>query len=91
MPAPVGTYQHLAPQHASSACRELALDASVPGYRTKGVDLIIGEALLLADQLREWTRDDPRLAPRTIRLRALLDELLEPAAGAESIAEVGGT
>jgi hypothetical protein len=43
----------------------------------------IKEALLLAD--------DRRLAPRTIRLRALLVELVEPAAGAESIAEAGGT
>jgi hypothetical protein len=49
----------------------------VPDYRAKDIDLMIGEALLLADQLREWTRDDPRLAPRTIRLRALLVETLD--------------
>ena len=49
------------------------------------------EALLLADQLRDWCCDDPRLAPRTIRLRALLVELLERSAGPESIAEAGGT
>ena len=41
------------------------------------------ELLLLADQLRDWTRDDPRLAPRTIRLRELLVELLDPTGSAE--------
>ena len=41
------------------------------------------ELLLLADQLRDSTRDDPRLAPRTIRLRELLVELLDPTGSAE--------
>jgi hypothetical protein len=48
-----------------------ALQAHITARRPAAV-----EALNLADQLREWTRDDPRLAARTIRLRELLNDLL---------------